>query len=306
MDLFLSVLKWSLAAGLTALALCLLRPVLNRRYWARWRYWIWLFLSFALILGPGAYHLLAAQSAAAVPAMVIRTLQMSLQRQSDWETGSCPQILLALWLAGAALFLLWRLLGTLLFCRRARRWSRPPGGETRQIYQETCAALHIRHPPALLLSAPTGSPMTTGLLRPRLYLPSEDWAPQKLVFIFRHELTHFRRQDLWYKFLLLLANALHWFNPLIYLLSQEAEADLELICDDAVVADCGQEDRQAYSETLLGSVHRQRGLGRIVLSTHFYGGAKVMKDRFRNILDQNRRIFGAAQQGEPTQGELAE
>lgn len=324
MDFFLCVFKWSLVTGAAALALRLLRPALDRRYHARWRYWTWLILSCALLLGPAAEHLLSTQTAAAPP-LVLEVPQMDVLWQRNTETGprfqvlptqshsapaapsepspapelktqslalSLDEVLPAIWLAGAALFLLWRLLGTLLFCHKARRWSRQPSEQARQIYTESCAALHIKHPPALLISSPVGSPMMTGLLRPRLYLPAEDWAPQELSFILRHELTHFRRHDLWYKLLVLLANAVHWFNPFIYLLSREADVDLELTCDDAVVANTDRETRQAYSETLLASLHRQKGLSRTALSTHFYGGANVMKDRFRNILTQNKRKFG--------------
>ena len=78
-----------------------------------------------------------------------------------------------------------------------------------------------------------------------------------------------RRRDLWYKLALLTANALHWFNPLVWLLRREAERDLELTCDDAVVAGRDEGERRAYSEALLGSIHRQQVLGRAVLSTHF-------------------------------------
>ena len=51
-------------------------------------------------------------------------------------------------------------------------------------------------------------------------------------------------------------------------------------------------DRRAYSEALLKSLHRQKGLAKAALSTHFYGGAEVMKERFRNILSSGKRRWG--------------
>ena len=87
----------------------------------------------------------------------------------------------------------------------------------------------------------------------------------------------------------------HWFNPLVHLLVREAEADLELTCDDLVMAGAEPADRRAYSETLLASLRRQKGLlSRSSLSTHFYGGAGVMRERFRNILGIRGRRWGAA------------
>lgn len=210
-------------------------------------------------------------------------------------TIKAETILTALWLAGIVCFLLYHLVGTLWFSRSALRWSRAAGAETEAAYDAVCREMGLtRRRPQLRVSPAAGSPMVIGLLRPRLLLPGEDYGERELGFILRHELTHYRRQDLWYQLLLLLANALHWFNPLVYLLRREAGADMELTCNDAVVEGADTEARRAYSETLLADLHRQRGLSRAALSTHFYGGAGVMKARFRNILGAPGRKKGAA------------
>ena len=83
--------------------------------------------------------------------------------------------------------------------------------------------------------------MVIGVLRPRLLLPEEGYDARSLAFILRHELTHCRRHDLWYQLALLLANAVHWFNPLIWLMVRQAQGDMELTCDDAVVAGADRE-----------------------------------------------------------------
>ena len=58
-----------------------------------------------------------------------------------------------------------------------------------------------------------------------------------------------------------------------------------------MVVGADQDTRRVYSETLLGAVRRQKGPG-TALSTHFYGGKKVMMERFRNILGKQRRRWG--------------
>ena len=52
MEMLLDVLKWSGLAGAAALALTLLKPLLDRRYSARWRYWVWLALAALLLAAP--------------------------------------------------------------------------------------------------------------------------------------------------------------------------------------------------------------------------------------------------------------
>lgn len=58
---------------------------------------------------------------------------------------------------------------------------------------------------------------------------------QALYFILKHELIHYKQKDLWYKLLLLMAQVIHWFNPLVYIMVEQAEQDLEARCDLKVV-----------------------------------------------------------------------
>ena len=325
MNMLLDTLKWSVIIGAAARALTLLKPLLDRRYSPKWRYGVWLAMAAMLLLAPALGALPEERAAALPPAVVIEVPQMELRvsreeglslrrpgtgapqaergagalspAQAGPETGrslDLDVLLPGLWLLGAAVFALYRLAGTLIFRRRALRWSRPAGAETAALYEAARRELGIRKAPPLRVSAAVDSPMVLGLLRPRLLLPGEDWAEEELRFILRHELIHFRRRDLWYKLVILLANAVHWFNPLVYLMSREAAKDVELTCDALVVAGAGPETRRAYSEALLSSIHRQRGLSRSALSTHFYGGAEVMRERFRNILGRRGRRWGAA------------
>ena len=321
MELMLSLLKWSVIVGAAALLLTLFKPLLDKRYSAKWRWGAWLVMAVFLLLAPVRWESFAPRTADGPPVVIeVPKVEVSVSRQEGISfqrpqgtvpppsvpavrpAGTGPQIrnrtfpleelLMTLWIAGAALFLLYHGLGTWFFTRKARRWSRSAGEKTLRVYGEVCREMGVRRPPVLRVSPEAGSPMMMGLLRPRLMLPTEDIGERELAFVLRHELTHHRRHDLWYKLALLLANGMHWFNPLIFLLRREAERDLELTCDDAVVARADAETRRAYSETLLASVHRQKGLSRAVLSTHFYGGKEVMKERFRNILGKRGRKWG--------------
>ena len=321
MELMLSLLKWSVIVGAAALLLTLFKPLLDRRYSAKWRWGAWLVMAVFLLLAPVRWESFAPRTADGPPVVIeVPKVEVSVSRQEGISfqrpqgtvpppsvpavrpAGTGPQfrnrtipleeLLLTLWTTGAALFMVYHGLGTWFFTRKARRWSRSAGEETLRVYEEVCREMGVRRPPVLRVSPEAGSPMMMGLLRPRLMLPTEDIGERELAFVLRHELTHHRRHDLWYKLALLLANGMHWFNPLIFLLRREAERDLELTCDDAVVARADAETRRAYSETLLASVHRQKGLSRAVLSTHFYGGKEVMKERFRNILGKRGRKWG--------------
>lgn len=331
MELLLRVIKWSVLAGGAALLLLVLKGPLDRRYSARWRYWVWLVLAAVLVLSPVPWGDLLPETVPAVePPVMVQVPQttivvgqsgMSLASQAELEdnrvtvepavsSGAAREqmeqlrqettllpldtVLTVLWLSGVAALLLWRLAGSWAFVRKTRRWSRPASAQTQGLCDEMREEMGIHRRISLAVCSAVDSPMAVGLLRPRLLLPREDYGGQELEFILRHELTHIRRRDLWYKLLLLLAQMIHWFNLLVWILARQAEADIELTCDDMVMAGRGGEDRRAYSETLLASLHRQKGLAQAALSTHFYGGAEVMKERFRNILGSGKRRWGGA------------
>ena len=308
MEILLNTAKWSATVGAATLIFTLLKPLLDKRYSAKWRYGAWLAMAVLLLLAPVQWGRFLPQAPAEPPVVIeVPRLEVTVSPQAGLtfqqpSAGvlrpdpvprpviSLEKALTALWLSGTAAFMSYYLLGTWRFTRRARRWSRPAGGDAAQVYEAVRQEMGLTATPLLAVSFAVDSPMAVGLFRPRLLLPEECFESRQLAFILRHELTHYRRRDLWYKLVLLAANALHWFNPLIWLLRREAEQDLELTCDGAVVSGADDETRRAYSEALLASIRPRKG--RAVLSTHFSSGKAAMKERFRNILGKRGRKRG--------------
>lgn len=151
--------------------------------------------------------------------------------------------------------------------------------------------LGLKKVPQLLWNQQLQSPLLLGFLRPVVLLPRQDYEERELYFILRHELTHYKRRDLWYKALLLTAGLVHWWNPLVWLLVRCADQDLELSCDGAVVAGQDRETRQQYSQVILANIRRSHQAASL-LSTAFLGGKKMMKERFLNILNSQKRRKG--------------
>ena len=68
-----------------------------------------------------------------------------------------------------------------------------------------------------------------------LLLPEEDYTEDELSMVFRHELVHLKRRDLYVKLGLTLACALHWYNPAVYVLCKQVSFWQESSCDEAVI-----------------------------------------------------------------------
>ena len=71
------------------------------------------------------------------------------------------------------------------------------------------------------------------------FLPSADIPGKDFRYIILHELMHYKRRDMFYKWLVQITVCLHWFNPLVHLMSREITKACEFSCDEAVLAKMG-------------------------------------------------------------------
>ena len=195
------------------------------------------------------------------------------------------------WAAGTALFLLWQLGSYLVLRAKLSRSRRPLTDEAILAVLERESAAAGRQKPLPVYTAAVGSPMIVGAIKPTLLLPELELSTEQLSLVFRHELIHYRRRDIWYKLLLMLANAIHWFNPMVWLMVHAADRDLELSCDEAVVAGRDEAYREEYGRCLLAVV--RAGMSRRTLfTTNFYSGKKTLKNRLATIFDTTKKHRG--------------
>jgi beta-lactamase regulating signal transducer with metallopeptidase domain len=208
---------------------------------------------------------------------------------------SLINIIAFVWLFGIVVFSLYQFIIYNSFKKKIKRWSFPVTNvDILSVFDSLCDELKIKNKPEIRISKTTGSPMMFGFWKPVLYLQNIDYSDiYSLEVILKHELVHHKRHDLWYKLILLIANAIHWFNPFVYVMMKAANDDIEFSCDDEVIKNTDIAFRKKYSEVILNSVRKER-LNKITLTTQFSSGKKAMKNRFINILDPAKKRRGIA------------
>ena len=164
------------------------------------------------------------------------------------------------WLIGAGLLMGYSLLSLLRLRRKLVGWTPLDGEENVRL------ADHIP------------SPFVLGLVRPRIYLPS-DLPERERDYVLLHERTHIRRFDHVTRALAWLALTVHWFNPLVWLAFYLAGKDMEMSCDEAVLRKMGREIRADYSSSLL----RLSAGGRLPVGPLAFGGGNL-QSRIKNVL----------------------
>ncbi len=94
------------------------------------------------------------------------------------------------------------------------------------------------------------SPLAYRILRPTILIPAEDFAtPEQLRHVYLHELCHIRHFDVARRYLMLIALAVHWFNPLVWIMYYVATQDMEMRCDEQAIRQLGA--KKAYATTLV-------------------------------------------------------
>ena len=177
----------------------------------------------------------------------------------DWGTVLERAAVLWLWVAvSLVLWNVWRLL-------RCRRLIEQAGNKVnsrlQQIAEEEARLAGIGGEIRLLASPLAQSPMLVGFFRPTILLPLEHLPDSDARFILAHELTHFRRKDLWKKLLFLMVRCAHWFNPIVYLLNRDFSRWLETSCDEYVVSSLDRDQRKEYGRLLIDYAPASRYAG---------------------------------------------
>lgn len=162
------------------------------------------------------------------------------------------QVLTAVWAIGAAAVLGYKLWVYIRFRRSVLRQNRAVSDpETREVFAACKAQLGLRREVALRQNPLVPTPLSTGLLRPVVVLPTLSLSREELRYLFLHELTHIKRHDLWVRFFSMLAAALHWYDPLVYVLNKQIKNLSEQSCDERVSAPLDRGERFAYGSVLL-------------------------------------------------------
>lgn len=300
----------SAAGGLLALLLMALKPLYRDRITRAVQYYVWLLVLARLVLpvtlGLGVLGGLAPDGAAPQADGNLRWEGNLISDgiSPDSPSGAAPEarpldlsrqsllpLLPWLWGAGAGVTLLVHGVGYGRFCHRVRRRCTPADAPTQALVLELWGPR--RGAPEVFFSPLVPTPMLVGLLRPRVYLPEDGYAPGQLRDILLHELTHLRRHDLLVKWAALLVQAVHWFNPVLYLARRELNHACELACDEAVVRGMDREERIRYGQTLLSAAARARPPRGAVSATLCEEKAR-MRERLHALATRRERSLRTA------------
>ena len=315
-EIFTLFLSLSLSGTIIALILFLLKPIINDRFSRTWQYYIWLIVIIRLLLpfSPesgivgGLFnqedHYINIQEQAGASNDLIpddtdntnlpRSTSLgneSAQRSTGTETvKALKDNIWIFWLVIAAILFILKVTSYHSFVghiKAGRKKITDP--EMLSIYQEISKLTGIKKPLPLYQNELISTPMLMGVIRPFVVLPDLNVSRNATHHIFRHELTHYKRLDIFYKWLVQIAVCLHWFNPIVYLISREINKNCELACDEAIIKRMDKKEKYDYGDTLLATINPDGGHTNTVISITLNEDAKLLKERLGAIMNFHKK-----------------
>ncbi|MCI8704775.1 MAG: peptidase, M56 family protein, partial [Anaerotignum sp.] len=313
-------LSMSVSGSLLILTLLLGKRLLKDKISRQWQYYIWLVVVFRLLFPFGPEVSLMGKAYQAVDRAISQTAPLPPQQQSpqnapggnfapavgaeqhnetvnsladDVTTAYSLQdigklLINHIWLVwlATALGLLIRKITIYQGFVRYIRAGLTPISDIGRLDELSIVAEQsgVKKPIELCVNPLVSSPLLIGFFYPCIILPSADIPEKDFQYIILHELTHYRRRDMFYKWLVQFTVCLHWFNPLVHLMSREITKACEFSCDEAVLAKMEGGNAQEYGQTLLDAMaavgRYKENLGAVTLSEN----KQFLKERLDAIM----------------------
>ncbi len=127
-------------------------------------------------------------------------------------------------------------------------------------------------------SAEVNGPFVFGVFRPKIVVPVAFVCDRYVIL---HERMHICRADNLWRLAAIGITCVHWFNPLVWFCLNRFLCDLEMACDETVLAKSDADERIGYASALLDTA---RSRLRVVSP---FGGAPL-RERLSHILSYRR------------------
>ncbi len=271
-EIFETVLTLSLFGfGITALLL-IIKPVTAKKFPAKWQYYVWVAVLVSMTVP--IYKFIPKEEAQKLSFVAkteaVQHTDISQPESAPAETAETPlestaapavreniqkrlldmmDIFSYIWLLGMCVYILAVIISYAVYLLHKRKNSFLLTDN--HILESVKAELGIKRYIELKTAEDIGSPMLVGVIFPTIYIPSKDINDENMRMIFLHELTHYKRKDLIIKWFSLFVNAVHWFNPLAYLLCASLSEACEVSCDMAVTKNMSDAEQKTYMKTIL-------------------------------------------------------
>ncbi|GEM_PF-4420004 len=278
---FYKLLFMSVAAFCIGSVIMLIRRFADSKISPFWKYTLWLVLLFALAVPYRPQTEFALLDRVAMVQEISYRSEYDQSRKKDINSLSAEQslpngqtessnlrkevqnnflkslmfdvIIPLLWLSGVITITLFMLISRMRLMHKLKRHLYETNGKHLVMLEQCKVTLGIRGKVKLITQDYIDAPALLGIVRPKILLPlyANEMSDKNIEYILLHELSHYKRLDMLLNNLLLLLQAVYWFNPFVWLMFRFLRQDMELANDAYVINRIGSEYQKDYLRSLV-------------------------------------------------------
>jgi beta-lactamase regulating signal transducer with metallopeptidase domain len=304
-----NLLKTSLLGSMAIIIIIFLEKTLLKRYKNTFNYYIWLAVIIKMIM-PFKIPVHLPEKAYDVfqnsPGSVKTVMNGGISLSQSMKIGNSTDIvavshnninyltiLFYIWLVVAVIFIAYHIVSYAVFKNKLKQFTCDVQDiSVKNIYSELLLQMKIKRKISLKVCDGISTPIGIGMTKACILIPGVSYDIREMEFILKHELMHYKRNDMIYKMLLLITMAVHWFNPLIYVMCREINRNCELSCDEAVLKKSDMSERKLYASTLVNSLrlNNDNGLNQNLITG--FNNRKILKGRLESMLNMKEKKRG--------------
>lgn len=223
--IFVNMLEISLTTSAVIILVCALSPVLEKKYTAKWKYYVWMGIVVRLLIPvpftiPDApiqidtAQVFQESENWQAPFLSEIVINDAMHRPEEKQTNSIANISLLqissiIWIIGTCTFFIYHVLRYLCCIKSIKRWFLGVDSEKEIIFTKIKTDLGIRRKISLRQCRMAKSPMMFGIIHPMVLIPCIEYSETDLYLILKHELMHYKQHDIESKVLLFLVQTLY-------------------------------------------------------------------------------------------------
>lgn len=285
------MIEYTLAVSTVAALLLLMKRLFHDKLDARWHYFIWAVLFVRMAVPLEIEWLKSPISLFEAIPVGYWTDILSLKAERAGINVKL-QSLFTWYLAGAGILVVYYV--TVAIIVRVRTLRLKPADQDRYCFVEGVAAKYGLKSCKRIRIIEQGTPYVSGLTRPVLVLPAKEVSEAVIV----HELLHKKYGDVWINYGLHLIRVFHWFNPLIWYITDVILNDSEALCDQRVLELMREKvkgleeeavlNEKIYGNSLISIAERKGSYSAKIGTSNMANSYRNMKTRIKRITDFRR------------------
>ncbi|MGG0848329.1 M56 family metallopeptidase [Peribacillus simplex] len=286
-DLFIYILKLSLMGSIVAGIIIIIKRLFGDRLPVHWHYYIWFLLIVRLIVPfnfesslkiPHMYPSFTTDlKNVAVESQISNqtnstenqeflnikdekneTLEITKVEQNK-SNNTYLSFLSILWVIGAMSICLFMLSVNIHFNWKLLKKSKCDDLELLTLLKECKTKLKMRSKVHVIYADKIGTPSISGIFQPKIIISKgllESLSKKEKMYVLLHELTHLKRYDIFIHWMIIIIQAIYWFNPLIWYSFYKMRKDCELSCDASVLSRLEGNEYTEYGNTIISVLEK--------------------------------------------------